>query len=65
MGAIVNRELKQKIRPVSGITAHKTIIRQDIKHAAKIIQNLDNRLKIWEDKSEDDKKDLEKVLLGI
>ena len=38
MGAIVNRELKQRVRAVNGLTTHKSVIRQDIRHAAKIIQ---------------------------
>jgi len=58
MGAIVNRELKQRVRPVSGITAHKTVTKQDIKHAAKIVQNFDNRWNIWAD--DEEKKDEEK-----
>ncbi|GAB1598058.1 serrate RNA effector molecule homolog isoform X3 [Argonauta hians] len=59
LGAIVNRELKQRVRPVHGITAHKPIVKQDIKLAAKIIQNLDSKWKLWENHGED-KKDVEK-----
>uniref|UniRef100_A0A0L8I2E3 Serrate RNA effector molecule homolog n=1 Tax=Octopus bimaculoides TaxID=37653 RepID=A0A0L8I2E3_OCTBM len=59
LGAIVNRELKQRVRPVHGITAHKPIVKQDIKLAAKIIQNLDSKWKLWDDHGEE-KKDLEK-----
>ena len=59
MGAIVNRELKQRVRPVNGITAHKQVIKADIKHAAKIVQNLDTKWGLWED-TEDEKKDEEK-----
>ncbi|XP_029634756.1 serrate RNA effector molecule homolog [Octopus sinensis] len=59
LGAIVNRELKQRVRPVHGITAHKPIVKQDIKLAAKIIQNLDCKWKLWDDHGEE-KKDLEK-----
>lgn len=47
MGAIVNRELRQRVRPVNGLTVHKTVARQDIKHAAKIIQQLDDRWQLW------------------
>ncbi|KAK2165819.1 hypothetical protein LSH36_45g11011 [Paralvinella palmiformis] len=66
MGAIVNRELKQRVRPVSGITAHKTVTKQDIKHAAKIVQNFDNRWNIWAD--DEEKKDEEKepaMVMGL
>ena len=53
MGAIVNRELRQRVRPVNGLTVHKVVARQDIKHAAKIIQLLDNRWQLWKKKSKD------------
>nr|CAG4649244.1 EOG090X04A7 [Scapholeberis mucronata]SVE93549.1 EOG090X04A7 [Scapholeberis mucronata] len=56
LGAIVNRDLSRRIRTVSGITSHKQVVRNDIRLAAKIIQNLDARLGLWtdgEDKSKD------------
>ena len=56
MGAIVNRDLKQRVRPVNGIVTHKQIVKADIKHAARIIQSLDAKWKIWEEE-EDEKKD--------
>ena len=58
MGAIVNRELKQRVRPVNGIVAHRPVAKADIKHAAKIIQNLDHKWNIWDDN--DEKQDKEK-----
>lgn len=36
LGAIVNRDLSRRVRPVNGITTHKTIIRSDIKLCAKV-----------------------------
>ena len=59
MGAIVNRELKQRIRPINGITAHTQVAKQDIKHAAKVIQNLDAKINMWDD-TDEEKKDQEK-----
>ncbi|KAK3089966.1 hypothetical protein FSP39_008080 [Pinctada imbricata] len=61
LGATLNRELKQRIRPVNGISAHKQILRSDVKLAAKIIQNLDNKWGIWEE-PEEEKKDKTKEL---
>lgn len=49
LGAIVNRELKQRVRNVPGITAHRLIAKQDIKLAAKIVQNYDSKWKLWDD----------------
>ncbi|KAK3577793.1 hypothetical protein CHS0354_000209 [Potamilus streckersoni] len=59
LGATLNRELKQRVRPVSGLTAHKLVVRQDIRLAAKIIQNFDQKWKIWKE-PEEEKKDDEK-----
>lgn len=43
----VNRDLSRRVRPVNGITAHKTIVRSDIKLCAKITYNLDNKASLW------------------
>ena len=54
----MNRELKQRVRPVNGIVAHRPVAKADIKHAAKIIQNLDHKWNIWDES--DEKQDKEK-----
>jgi hypothetical protein len=48
MGAIINRELKNRIRTINGIGQHKTIVRNDLRLITKIIQRLDDRWNIWE-----------------
>lgn len=48
IGAIVNRELKNRIRTINGIGQHKTIVRNDLRLITKIIQQLDDRWNIWE-----------------
>lgn len=48
MGAIINRELKNRIRPINGTGQHKTIVRNDLRLVTKIIQQLDGRWNIWE-----------------
>lgn len=65
MGAIVNRELKQRVRPVSGFTVHRPVAKQDVKHCAKIIQLLDDRWKIWDDIFPDEKKDQSKIVSTV
>ena len=57
MGAIVNRELRQRVRAVNGLSVHKSVAKQDIKHAAKIIQSLDKRWKMWDEKSTGEKEE--------
>ncbi|CAH0391659.1 unnamed protein product [Bemisia tabaci] len=47
LGAIVNRDLSRRIRSVMGLTSLKQIIRNDMKLAANIIQNLDSRSSLW------------------
>lgn len=49
LGAIVNRDLSRRIRPVNGITAHKTVCRSDIKLCAKIAHGLDEKSGLWKD----------------
>ncbi|KRG05480.1 serrate RNA effector molecule homolog isoform X2 [Drosophila mojavensis] len=60
MGAIVNRDLSRRVRPANGITAHKQIVRADIKLCAKIAMNLDDRFKLWCDSNRSDAEDAEK-----
>ena len=59
IGAIVNRELKQRVRSISGLTVHRPVTKQDVKLAAKLIQMLDDRWNLWQDQMEE-KKDKEK-----
>lgn len=47
LGAIVNRDLSRRVRPVHGLTLHKTIVRNDIKVCAKAVHNLDERSGLW------------------
>jgi len=55
----VNRELKQRIRPVNGLTVHRSVAKQDIRHVARVIHVLDSRWNIWSN-PDDEKKDEEK-----
>jgi hypothetical protein len=48
MGAIINRELKNRIRTINGIGQHKIIVRNDLRLITKIIKKLDERWNIWE-----------------
>ncbi|XP_017838952.1 serrate RNA effector molecule homolog isoform X1 [Drosophila busckii] len=56
MGAIVNRDLSRRVRPANGITAHKQIVRSDIKLCAKIVMNLDERFKLWSESAANEHK---------
>jgi len=40
------------VRTVNGITSHKQVVRNDIKLAAKIIQNLDKKASLWVDEND-------------
>jgi len=64
MGAIVNRELKQRVRPVNGVTNYQQVIKADVKLAAKIVQNLDKKWGLWE-KKEEEKMDSSKDSISI
>lgn len=53
-GAIVNRELTNRIRPnVSLVSHHKSVIKNDIKLAMKVIQNMDRRWNIWREEGDE------------
>ena len=48
-GAIVNRELTSRARAIANVVAHhKSVVRNDIKLAMKIIQNMDKRWNLWQ-----------------
>lgn len=49
LAPIVNRDLSRRVRPVNGITAHKTICKNDIKLCAKIAHTLDEKSGLWKD----------------
>lgn len=49
LAPIVNRDLSRRVRPVNGITAHKTISKNDIKLCAKIAHSLDEKSGLWKD----------------
>ena len=49
-GAIVNRELTNRIRSITNLVSHhKSVIRNDIKLAMKMIQNMDKRWNLWQE----------------
>jgi len=43
LGPVINRELSKRVRLVGGLVNDKKVVRNDIKLASKIIQNMDNR----------------------
>merc|ERR1712045_640546 len=48
LGPIVNRDLSRRIRTVNGLTVDRKVVRNDIKLAAKIITNLDQKWNLWQ-----------------
>lgn len=65
LGAIVNRDLSRRVRPVNGITAHKTIVRSDIKLCAKIAHNLDQKANLWIDDNTDNSSNGNQTSFGL
>nr|CAD7424962.1 unnamed protein product [Timema monikensis] len=53
LGAIVNRDLSRRIRTVNGITAHRQVVRHDIKLSARIVHNLDARSGLWSESGDE------------
>lgn len=63
----MNRDLSRRIRSVNGIASDKNIVRADIRHAAKIVFNLDKQKKLWQDESgeQTNDSDTKKPLFGF
>ena len=55
LNVIVNRELSRRIRSINLIASHKNVVRADIRHAAKIVLNLDQQKKLWDEENETQK----------
>lgn len=61
----MNRDLSRRVRPVNGITNHKTILRNDIKICAKVVHNLDEKYPLWVEEQSDAEKASEKATFGF
>jgi hypothetical protein len=62
----VNRDLSRRIRSVNGIASHKNVVRADIRHAAKIVLNLDKQRKLWDEENGETKETVEtKPMFGF
>ncbi|CAH1999890.1 unnamed protein product [Acanthoscelides obtectus] len=61
LGAIVNRDLSRRIRPVNGVTAHRQVVRSDVRISARVALNLDEKAGLWpREKSADGEPEKEK-----
>lgn len=49
LAPIVNRDLSRRVRPVNGITNHKSVCKNDIKLCARIAHSLDEKYNLWKD----------------
>lgn len=49
LAPIVNRDLSRRVRPVNGVTNHKTVCKSDIKLCARIAHSLDEKYRLWKD----------------
>ncbi|VEN33580.1 unnamed protein product [Callosobruchus maculatus] len=47
LGAIVNRDLSRRIRPVNGVTAHRQVVRSDVRISARVALHLDEKAGLW------------------
>ncbi|KAL3319531.1 hypothetical protein Ciccas_001807 [Cichlidogyrus casuarinus] len=50
--AIVNREMKQPVRPVVSLTRHKEVMLKDLSLAARLVYKLDYKASIWQDNTD-------------
>ncbi|XP_047505088.1 serrate RNA effector molecule homolog isoform X2 [Pieris napi] len=54
LGAIVNRDLQRRIRPVSGVTIERVVMRADARLAARLAHLLDTRTSLWGNESSEE-----------
>merc|ERR1719410_230106 len=52
LGPIVNRDLSRRVRTINGITVDRKVVRHNIKLAAKVITNLDQKWGLWQNPQE-------------
>ena len=48
LGPIVNRDLSRRVRTINGITVDRKVVRHNIKLAAKVVTNLDQKWGLWQ-----------------
>ncbi|XP_071960055.1 serrate RNA effector molecule homolog isoform X2 [Antedon mediterranea] len=61
LSPVVNRDLTRRIRATSAITAHKQVVRNDLKMAAKLINMLDEKYDLYKEPPAEPEKDVEEV----
>ncbi|CAH8611122.1 unnamed protein product [Heterobilharzia americana] len=70
LGATVNRDLAQRVRPLTPLTRHKSVMRQDLLLAAQLVARLDAKYNLWTDSNtsecndNDDVKTTEKLTVN-
>uniref|UniRef100_A0A915CNK4 Serrate RNA effector molecule homolog n=1 Tax=Ditylenchus dipsaci TaxID=166011 RepID=A0A915CNK4_9BILA len=64
LGALVNRDLKRRIRSVNGVTLHRVVAQNDIRQASKLIVLYDHKANLYsEDQTQDSLNDLENAIV--
>lgn len=64
LAPIVNRDLSRRVRPINGITAHKSVCKNDIKICARIAHSLDEKYGLWKDRM-DSHEDKRRATFGL
>lgn len=64
LAPIVNRDLSRRVRPVNGITAHKSVCKNDIKICARIAHSLDEKYGLWKYRT-DNNEDKRRATFGL
>lgn len=64
LAPIVNRDLSRRVRPVNGITSHKTVCKNDIKLCARIAHSLDEKYGLWNDRA-DQNEEQQRATFGL
>lgn len=54
LGATVNRDLAQRVRPLTSLTRHKPVMRRDLSLAAQLVSHFDWKYGLWVDGTDTD-----------
>jgi hypothetical protein len=52
LGATVNRDLKRRVRNTNGVTAHRQVVQNDIRQAAKLVALFDHKTRLFTEETE-------------
>ena len=57
LNPVVNRDLSKRVRPISGITLCRQVVRFDIQFSTKLVKALDEKIALYSREADEEQKD--------